>query len=184
MARPIPRGMFAAGGGTGNERPTLAGRPIVPLEWLLSHPATFPWISESVSNSVGIGFVTNTAQQFDAGYAGIVVHVALLNHANIQGANSGINWAILVNKSAVFRCTRFVNNAPQVGNFFDFLDADDGFGTSWGDVRLWVEEGGLVEMTYNNNGGLSDTMGMVLRGYGWPVAVYEEWVARGWRGGK
>jgi hypothetical protein len=172
--------MFVEGGGT-QGRPELAGRPIVPLEWLMSHPATYPWISESVDSNLGAPVQTRTMHQFDAGYAGVVVHVVALGHAGVQGANAGINYAIIVNKAPVFRCTRLVANNPQNNNSFDYLDAGDGFGNSWADIRVWVEEGGLVEVTYNNNGGASDTMGMVLRGYGWPVAIYEEWISRGWR---
>ncbi len=178
--RPIPRGMFAASV-EGEGRPAIAGRPIVPLEWLMSHPATYPWISESVDSNLGLAVQTRTMHQFDAGFAGVIVHVVLIGHSGTQGSNSGINYAVLVNKAAVVRCTRLVANNPQQTNSFDFLDAGDGLGQSWGDVRMWVEEGGLVEVQYNNNGGNVDTMGMILRGYGWPVAIYEEWLARGWR---
>lgn len=181
MPRPIPRGYFAPGGDTSEKRPGLAGRPIVPLEWLMSHPATYPWIAESVDSNLGAAVQTRNMQNFDPGFAGVIVHVLVFGHAGTQGTNSGINYAVLVNKAAAVRCTRLVANNPQNTNTFDILDEDNGLGTSWADIRIWVEEGGVVDVQYNNNGGGVDTMGMVLRGYGWPVAIYEEWLSRGWR---
>lgn len=178
--RPVPRGMFAPGGDIPPGMQQV-GRPVVPLEWIKSHPATFPWSAEGVRSGVALPFVTDPVITLGPGYEGVIVHIAHTGKSLTQGANAGINWALLVNKAAVFRCIRVVNGTVQAGNFMDYLGSGDGMGNSWAEVAIWLEEGATVEYTYNNNGGNADPMGWEARGYWWPVSIREEWLARGWR---
>lgn len=175
----VPRGYFVEGGRSG-ARPTAATRPIVPLEWLLCHPSTWPWWGKSIRSALGAAFITDPAIVLDPDYEGVVLFMKLIGHSNTQGANGGINWAILVNNAPVFRTTRTFQGVVDHG-FIDDMGADDGTGDTWGDVRVWVEAGGVVSVTMNNNGGNSDAMGWILRGYAWPVSIRDEWVQRGWR---
>jgi len=179
--RPVPPGLFAPGGDT-KQRPRVIARPIVPLEWLLSHPATFPWWGKAIRDNVGAGFITDTLLSLDNGYAGVVVFLKFIGNSGNQGANGGTNFLLLVNKVPVFRAQRQFGAAQDSGNMDD-MGADDGVGgNSWGDVRVWLEEGAVVQARYNNNGGPANlALGIMARGYAWPISVYEQWVANGWR---
>lgn len=175
----VPKGMFAPGGVT-PRAPNLVSRPIVPLEWLKCHPSTFPWWGKAIRANVGAPFIIDTLLDLDTGYAGVVTHVKLLGHSNIQGANGGINWQLLVNRIPVIRARRLFGGSNDEG-FVDDIGGDDAAGDTWRELVIWLEEGALLQVRYNNNGGPLDAMGAICQGYAYPVAVYEEWVARGWR---
>lgn len=177
--RPIPKGMFAPGAVTPRP-PGIVARPIVPLEWLLCHPATFPWWGKTIRDNVGAGFNTDTLLNLDNGFAGIVTFIKFIGTSNIQGANGGTNFLIVVNNAPVFRARRQFGGSQDEG-FLDDMGSDDAHGDTWGDVRIWLEDGALLQGRYNNNGGPTTAMGIICRGYAWPITVYEEWVARGWR---
>lgn len=176
--RPVPRGLFAPGGDV-REAAAQSTRPIVPLEWLLSHPATVPWISKTIRTGLGAAFVTDTALQLDPSFEAVIVNMVIHNRAQTQDANLGIGFILLVNRVPAMQSFRRANAITDQS--FDFLDETDGLGNSWGSVRVWVQEGSLVEVSMNNNGGAADFMGWTLRGYYWPVSLREEWLARGWR---
>lgn len=177
--RPVPRGMFAESVEAPG-RPALAGRPIVPLDWLMSHPATWPWWGKAIRFGVGAAFVTDTALILEPSFEAVITFMKLIGHSDIQGSNGGINWQILVNRVPIFRARRQFGGNLDAG-FIDDLGEGDGFGNTWGEIRVWIEEGATVQVTYNNNGGGTDSLGWILRGYAWPVNIREEWLARGWR---
>lgn len=177
--RRVPKGMFAPGGVTPHA-PLVVARPIVPLEWLKCHPATFPWWGKAIRVNVAAAFIIDTLLDLDTGYAGVVTHVKLLGHSNIQGANGGINWQLLVNRVPVIRARRQFGASSDEG-FVDDMGADDAAGDTWRELIVWLEEGALLQGRYNNNGGTTDAMGIIAQGYAWPISVYDEWMARGWR---
>jgi hypothetical protein len=163
------------------ERAGASLHPIVPLEWLLCHPSTFSWWGKSIRAGLGAAFITDPAIALDDDYEGVITFMKLIGHSNVQGANAGINWQILVNNAPVFRTTRTFGAGSVDHGFMDDMGADDGAGDTWGDIRVWVEVGGVVAVTMNNNGGGSDAMGWILRGYAFPTTLREEWLTRGWR---
>lgn len=181
-ARPrnVPPGIFAPGGGS-EDKPYLVARPIIPLEWLLAHPATFPWWGKAIRDNVGAAFVTDTILDLDNGFAGIVTFQKFYGFSGgVQGANGGTNFLLLVNKVPVWRARRQFGASSDTGNMDD-MGYDDGLGDTWGEVRVWLEPGAVVDARYNNNGGPANlAVGIMARGYAWPITVWEEWVATGW----
>lgn len=180
VMRPVPRGLFAPGGEV-NEAAAQSARPIVPLEWLISHPATVPWWSKGIRTGIAVGFVTDDALQLEPSFEGVAVFMKLIGQSDIQQTDAGTNWALLVNKVPMVQARRRFGFGTDEG-LMDDLGEGDAAGNTWGEVRFWFPEGALVQVTYNNNSGsAAQGIGWLLRGYYWPVAIREEWLARGWR---
>lgn len=176
----VPRGLFTPGGETGLAQGTP--RPFAPLEWLLQYPATRRWWAKSERGNVSAGGVIDPAIQLADGFEGVILTMTLLGHSEVQGANAGIGWQLLIDKVPYWQTFwTFGGSIDQQGRV-DVLTCTDGMGNSWDDhINIWLQIGALVEVNMNNNGGSVDPMGWSMTGAYWPITARDEWQARGWR---
>ncbi len=170
----VPYDVFGPGGKKGLTQEQELD--IVPLGYFVSHPLARKWWAKAMRSGLGAAVATDTAIQLQNGFEGIIQFMALLGHANVQGSNQGIGWRILLDGSTPLNGFWGVaaGLAPptldQSGRF-DYLQAGDGAGSSWGEINLWLPENTLVEVQMNNNGGAADSMGWTMWGMYWPITV-------------
>lgn len=167
--------VFAEGGMTGLA-PAAGEHSYAPLDWLLQHPSTRRWWSKAERENVGAGEVIDLGIDLSDGFEGIILYMVLTGKAfGSQGANAGTAWRIYVNRVPVVQSLWTFGGSQDTSGRFDYLMAGDGLGTSWGQINLWLEENGVVEIGMNNNGGTSDAMGWHLWGAYWPTTLRDQY---------
>jgi hypothetical protein len=170
--------MFLPGGRTGLAKQRTL--PMAPLEWLRAHQLTKRWLSRATDINVAAAFITRSMIQLRPGFEGYIRHLLLVGGWNTAG-NLGRNWAVLVDGSSPIEMSQRAGALLSQANFDLLPGGTDGVQT-WVELDLWIPENGLVELTYNNNGGSStDQIGGVMYGYYWPITLREEWQTRGWK---
>lgn len=176
--------IFAPGGRTGLA-PAGGGIPMVPIEWLKTHPLTRRFMGSSERSGVGAVPVTDTIIQLDDGFAGYIEDLAITGKARGNGGSgTGISWQLLVDGASVVQGQWQGGAVLDTSGRFDYLMAGDGMGQSWGRIGLWLADHALAQAVMINNGGTADAMGWVAWGFYWPVAIVDQWVDFGWGRGK
>lgn len=179
----VPAGLFTSDalGVTGVAQ--QSSRAIAPIEWLLRQPATVRWWAKTVAANLAALTRIDTAITIPDGHEGIVMNMALLQKADVQGANSGIEWFLLVNQIPVVQTQWIIAGGATLNDGgFDYLWEGDGAGSSWGKIDFPVPEAGLVQVVMRNNGGNNAPMEWALWGIYWPLVLNDLWAKKGWRG--
>ncbi len=183
MTNPSNIPAFVGGGRTGTA-PAHSEAGITMLEYIKAHPATRPWYAQYSQLALGAGGANNVAIDLEPGTEGIIHYLSFLGDSGLHAGSTGLStWTLLLDRVPFIRSRLMeASAAGDSGNGgLNTLPEQDGMGNSWATPDIWLPDDAVVEMVVIPGaayaGGL---IGWTMYGWYWPVAVREQWHAKGW----